>query len=712
MSTEAERLNIVLAARDKELARAIDRNTRKISRFASSSNKQLGAVSKQWDATAAASKRAAASHGRFLNMSGSGRFVLQNTSAQLGDMAVQYESGTAASRIMAQQLPQLLGGFGALGGVLGVVAPLLGTVAAVGIPAVAMLALAGGEADEAADKVKTFSDKLGEAETALGRAEAAMAAASAGGLEDLGDKYGEITDKVRNLSDALADIELRAAKVSVDAVLDDALGSDFQAEVDKMFGAVGGAVVDAGTEKAAEEAKFIRDMIRDTQAQIDMLRAANQAVPQALLADLKLMQQELAAVEGRMADMGALADEMVVDEATLQRLAEMRTRLEDARAAGDFHGMADAMNDIRTALLATGETIDQDVIDGLVLAEDQTRQMAVQLGQADDAAVELGDSTAEIAGGLSPAVAEAVRLASWMGVALDTARTLEAMGPQGMPGQPQGGRGGDPREQGGGFLDWQTREATQFLDNWSPPRPDRPGRGGGSAVERDPEEVRNYTAAIEALEKAYQENDKVAAGYRETLAELRAEYEAGRLSKEEYTDAVDGVQAAFEAASRRADSLRDSAAQTFASIVTGSKSAGDALSSLFSNLANQFATAAFKGIFSGSGIFDTLGSLLSMEGGGYTGGGPRAGGLDGKGGFLAMVHPNESVIDHTKGQAAPAGGSGGGAVQINVNVSGARGNSEISEMVQAGVRQGLEHYDRSVLPRSVQKVKRDPRRIG
>ena len=40
------------------------------------------------------------------------------------------------------------------------------------------------------------------------------------------------------------------------------------------------------------------------------------------------------------------------------------------------------------------------------------------------------------------------------------------------------------------------------------------------------------------------------------------------------------------------------------------------------------------------------GVARSYDGGGYTGDGPRSGGLDGKGGFLAMVHPNETVVDH------------------------------------------------------------------
>lgn len=40
--------------------------------------------------------------------------------------------------------------------------------------------------------------------------------------------------------------------------------------------------------------------------------------------------------------------------------------------------------------------------------------------------------------------------------------------------------------------------------------------------------------------------------------------------------------------------------------------------------------------------------LASFEGGGFTGNGPRVGGLDGKGGYMAMVHPNEKVVDLTK----------------------------------------------------------------
>lgn len=58
-------------------------------------------------------------------------------------------------------------------------------------------------------------------------------------------------------------------------------------------------------------------------------------------------------------------------------------------------------------------------------------------------------------------------------------------------------------------------------------------------------------------------------------------------------------------------------------------------------------------------------SIASFEGGGMTGRGPRAGGMDGKGGFLAMMHPDEGVFDFRKGEGAMPGG---GNMNVNMTV--------------------------------------------
>lgn len=48
-----------------------------------------------------------------------------------------------------------------------------------------------------------------------------------------------------------------------------------------------------------------------------------------------------------------------------------------------------------------------------------------------------------------------------------------------------------------------------------------------------------------------------------------------------------------------------------------------------------------------SGAFANYGGQTSFAGGGFTGDGPRAGGVDGQGGFNAVLHPQETVIDHS-----------------------------------------------------------------
>ncbi len=69
----------------------------------------------------------------------------------------------------------------------------------------------------------------------------------------------------------------------------------------------------------------------------------------------------------------------------------------------------------------------------------------------------------------------------------------------------------------------------------------------------------------------------------------------------------------------------------------------------------------------------------SFEGGGFTGFGARAGGLDGKGGRMAMVHPNESIIDHTKGGAS-------GITVIN-NVDARGSGADVDQKIKSAMAQ-------------------------
>ena len=87
----------------------------------------------------------------------------------------------------------------------------------------------------------------------------------------------------------------------------------------------------------------------------------------------------------------------------------------------------------------------------------------------------------------------------------------------------------------------------------------------------------------------------------------------------------------------------------------------------------------FRNMLSGGKLADLMeynrltdgDTLFDAEGGGYTGMGVRAGGVDGRGGFPAILHPNETVIDHTKGQGM------GATVNFNISTVDAAGFDEL-----------------------------------
>jgi hypothetical protein len=130
-------------------------------------------------------------------------------------------------------------------------------------------------------------------------------------------------------------------------------------------------------------------------------------------------------------------------------------------------------------------------------------------------------------------------------------------------------------------------------------------------------------------------------------------------------------------AMKRLNGIMQSVGQSFEdammSAVDGTKSTKDAFRSMSSEIIKElyrvfvvkqitgFITSAVGGYFNAnqvSGPSMPLGTgsvrpqARTFAGGGYTGNGPRAGGLDGKGGFMAMLHPRETVTDHTKRQSA------------------------------------------------------------
>ena len=117
-------INVPVNKFEKQLARANATAQKELAALKRRFKDYNGSVKEDVGGSAVAAKKGLTG---LFNVSARGRFVIQNTANQFGDLAVQIGGGQSAARALSQQLPQLLGAFGAMGAVMG-------TVAAIGIP--------------------------------------------------------------------------------------------------------------------------------------------------------------------------------------------------------------------------------------------------------------------------------------------------------------------------------------------------------------------------------------------------------------------------------------------------------------------------------------------------------------------------------------------------------------------------------------------------
>ncbi len=205
-----------MEARNKKLQEQLDRANEKFAKLQESAGRMNDNVARLGKSSQSAGKEM---QGVF-NVSKAGRFAIQNTAAQVSDMAVQFEMGTDPMRVMGQQIPQLVAGFGALSGSIGVLMPLLGVIAGIGFPLAAILLNMGDNAEEGSKKVDAFTKAFNDAESAISRANSSIADYSKNGLENIRDKYGEVTTAVLDLVAALAELDSKAAQSKTDKALD------------------------------------------------------------------------------------------------------------------------------------------------------------------------------------------------------------------------------------------------------------------------------------------------------------------------------------------------------------------------------------------------------------------------------------------------------------------------------------------------------------
>jgi TP901 family phage tail tape measure protein len=195
-----------------------------------------------------------------------------------------------------------------------------------------------------------------------------------------------------------------------------------------------------------------------------------------------------------------------------------------------------------------------------------------------------------------------------------------------------------------------------------------------SATASIDEEIARLQAVIAGKEEEYKWTKMIkdleakgvtdAAARVSQLQALTAEAEAVENLKSQYESLASGIASEMTSA--------------FRSIIDGSKSAEEAMADMFKGIADKFLDMAMKmlqdaivqqlmqlipALFGGGPAVPlNVGTTMpfggaSFEGGGYTGDGARSGGVDGRGGFPAILHPNETVVDHTQARARYNGGN-------------------------------------------------------
>jgi len=181
--------------------------------------------------------------------------------------------------------------------------------------------------------------------------------------------------------------------------------------------------------------------------------------------------------------------------------------------------------------------------------------------------------------------------------------------------------------------------------------------------------------------------DRIAAINAETAAmeaQMQKIQDVADSIETHFGDALMGIVTDFDILNSSIEDFGYNAEQVF------KKMASEIIKELYRIFVVKKITGFVEGAITGT--YADLGRVgaPSMDGGGYTGSGPRSGGLDGKGGFLAMLHPRETVIDHTKGQ------SGGVTVQQNFNFS-ANGDESVKRMIAQAAPQIAKMTEKGIM---------------
>jgi hypothetical protein len=207
-------------------------------------------------------------------------------------------------------------------------------------------------------------------------------------------------------------------------------------------------------------------------------------------------------------------------------------------------------------------------------------------------------------------------------------------------------------------------------------------QAGVSLYSKEGQQIADLVEKYAEMQEAQSKSEEISRSLKDSILDFALEG----------TDALDGMTKAFQRMALEA--------ALFGEGMMGNGEGGligglvDSASGALSGLLGGSASA---GPLAGQPLFDIA---SSYDGGGYTGSGARTGGLDGRGGFMAMMHPQERVYDETRGQGRNQGG-----VVNNIKVIAPPG-SKVDESRQQNSTGG---EDLTVMiDREVSSLARDP----
>jgi len=236
-------------------------------------------------------------------------------------------------------------------------------------------------------------------------------------------------------------------------------------------------------------------------------------------------------------------------------------------------------------------------------------------------------------------------------------------------------------------------------------------RGAGGAARQAAGSVDEMSEAMRRALGVIAQMNSDTVTHADVIEALQQLYAQGAISADQLAEAIRRVGEEMGGLGEMAQQFQSSFETAFVGFVTGAQSARQAIQRLLQDLARLLAQRAFQGLFGGmftggGGVLAGLfGGARSFQGGGFTGNAPRVGGLDGRGGFPAILHPNETVIDHNR-RAAPA--TAGGQLVVRLDLSA---DVEARIMSKAeGMQVEMARAQERALPAAIQKYQANPRR--